>query len=105
MAARLATLFGAIDRKQIVRAVDDVSFTVLPGEVVGLVGESGCGKSTVARIVAGITQPTAGIVRYRDRATDHLSRAEAREVTLKVQMVFQDPFSSLNPRMRVRDIV
>ena len=88
-----------------VRAVDDVSLSVAEGEFVGLVGESGCGKSTLARIAAGILAPSSGRVLYRGRDTAGLSGREARRAALAVQMVFQDPMSSLNPRARVAEII
>ena len=94
LAGRIARALGAEVADEVVHAVDDVSFFVDEGEVVGLVGESGCGKSTLGRMVAGILEPSAGSVRYR-----------GGKPGLKVQMIFQDPFASLNPRMRVRDIV
>src|SRR5262249_34057553 len=105
LAAQAANLLGAGAREEVVRAVDDVSFDVAEGEVVGLVGESGCGKSTLGRLVAGIHPPSEGAVKFRGRAVDQLSGAAAREAALKVQMIFQDPMASLNPRMRVSDIV
>ncbi|MDA0369073.1 MAG: ATP-binding cassette domain-containing protein [Proteobacteria bacterium] len=91
--------------RQIVRAVDDVSFTVKRGTTFSLVGESGCGKSTVARLMVGLYEPTAGSIVYDgiDLATLH-GRA-ARAVQGRMQMVFQDPYASLNPRWRVADIV
>jgi peptide/nickel transport system ATP-binding protein len=97
--------FGATPRNEVVRAVDDVSLTVSRGEVVGLVGESGCGKSTVGRMVAGIMPPSDGQVLYRGRDVSALDRDEARAAKLKVQMIFQDPYASLNPRLRVSEIV
>ena len=87
------------------QAVDAVDMGVGEGEVVGLVGESGCGKSTLGRMVAGILEPTAGVVSYRGRDVQALPSDEARKVSLKMQMIFQDPFASLNPRMRVKDII
>jgi peptide/nickel transport system ATP-binding protein len=105
LAAQAANLFGARLREVAVRAVDDVSFAVAEGEVVGLVGESGCGKSTLGRIVADILPPSAGAVKFRGRPRDMLEGAPARVAALKVQMIFQDPMASLNPRMRVADIV
>ena len=105
LAAKLVNLAGGQYREEVVHAVDDVSFSIAEGEVVGLVGESGCGKSTIGRIVAGIMEPSAGMILYRGEDVRRLSSIESRSVALKVQMIFQDPFASLNPRMRVRDIV
>jgi peptide/nickel transport system ATP-binding protein len=105
LAAQAANLFGAGLREVVVRAVDAVSFAVDEGEVLGLVGESGCGKSTLGRLVAGILPPSAGTVRFRGRPLDELAGDAARAAALKVQMIFQDPMASLNPRMRVMDIV
>ncbi|PTX92757.1 ATP-binding cassette domain-containing protein [Opitutus sp. ER46] len=94
----------------VVKAVDDVSFALAPGESLGLVGESGCGKTTVARCILRAMHATAGEVWFRlpDGRTVDLARLSEREligVRPHAQMVFQDPFSSLNPRMTVRDIV
>ena len=105
VAARVANLFGAGQREQVVHAVDGVDLAVRAGEVVGLVGESGCGKSTLGRVVAGIHAPSAGRVRYRGRDVRELRGAEARATRLRVQMIFQDPFAALNPRLRVAEIV
>lgn len=104
-AAKLANLIGADIREQVVHAVDNIDLRVGDREVVGLVGESGCGKSTLGRIVAGLLEPSSGTVLYRGRDRAALTGAAARAATLAVQMIFQDPFSSLNPRRRVRDIV
>ncbi|MCK6491758.1 MAG: ATP-binding cassette domain-containing protein, partial [Planctomycetes bacterium] len=105
LAAKIANLFGAGLKSETVHAVDHVSLGVSDGEVVGLVGESGCGKSTLGRIVAGIHRPTTGERLWRGTAIDALPPSEQRAVELKVQMIFQDPMSSLNPRLRVSDIV
>ncbi len=104
-AGKLAQKLGSNIREEIVRAVDDASFSVYDGEVVGLVGESGCGKSTLGRMVAGIMNPTEGTIRYRGKDIYKMSGDEARQTALKTQMIFQDPFASLNPRMRMQDIV
>jgi peptide/nickel transport system ATP-binding protein len=104
-AEKIANLFGAGLSDEVVRAVDDVSLAIGEGEVVGLVGESGCGKSTLGRIVAGILDPSAGIVRFKGRASETLSGAERRAAQLAVQMIFQDPMASLNPRRRVVEII
>ena len=105
LAARLANLLGAGVREEVVCAVDRVSLAIAPGEVVGLVGESGCGKSTLGRIVAHLLRPTAGTALQRGRDVTSLTGTEAQAAALAVQMIFQDPFASLNPRMRVRNIV
>lgn len=88
-----------------VRAVDGVSLTIRRGEVLGLVGESGSGKSTLARIVAGLLVPSSGTRWFKGVDLQALPAAERRRRQLPIQMVFQDPYGSLNPRMRVRDIV
>jgi peptide/nickel transport system ATP-binding protein len=105
LAAKLGNLLGADMREEVVRAVDNVDLGIVEGEVVGLVGESGCGKSTLGRIVAGILPQSAGSVAYRGRDLRTLRGAERRAAALDVQMIFQDPFSSLNPRMRVADAI
>jgi peptide/nickel transport system ATP-binding protein len=105
LAARIAVRLGSSLREEVVQAVDDVTMHIEQGEVVGLVGESGCGKSTLSRMVAGILEPTAGRVVYRGDDVSTLAAAEAKTAALKIQMIFQDPFASLNPRMRVRDIL
>ena len=102
---RLARKLGASIEERTVRAVDDVSFSVARGQVVGLVGESGCGKSTLGRMVAGLIQPSAGTVRYRGMDPSGARTREERLRALRIQMIFQDPFASLNPRMRVKDII
>jgi peptide/nickel transport system ATP-binding protein len=88
-----------------VHAVDGVSFAIGPGETLALVGESGCGKTTVGRTVLRLIEPTAGTVRLDGRDITTLTKAELRPFRQKMQIIFQDPFSSLNPRMRAGDIV
>lgn len=104
-AGRLAQRMGAKVREEVVRAVDDATFSIYDGEVVGLVGESGCGKSTLGRMVAGIMHPSSGTLRYRGKDIYKMEGDEARQTALKTQMIFQDPFASLNPRMRMQDII
>lgn len=102
---RIVNLFGAALQEQVVRAVDDVNLTIAEGEVLGLVGESGCGKSTLGRIVAGVLPPSAGTVSFRGADVALLKGKERRATDLAIQMIFQDPMASLNPRLRVRDII
>jgi oligopeptide/dipeptide ABC transporter ATP-binding protein len=88
-----------------VRAVDDVTFDIAPGETLGLVGESGCGKSTVGKTILKLLDPTGGEVWLSGARIDRLSKGEMRPFRRQMQVVFQDPYSSLNPRLTVRDII
>ncbi len=104
-AGRLARRLGAPVREEVVHAVDRVDLAIRKGEVVGLVGESGCGKSTLGRMVAGILEPSEGVVLRNGAEVRGLSGAAAREAKLRTQMIFQDPYASLNPRLKVEEIV
>jgi len=105
LAARAAGLVGLGPGSTFVQAVDKVDLAVTPGEVVGLVGESGCGKSTLGRIIAGIAAPSDGRVSFRGHDVYRADGEANGDAALKIQMIFQDPMGSLNPRRRVTDIV
>jgi peptide/nickel transport system ATP-binding protein len=99
----LQKLFGSSAKP--VRAVDDVSFAIYPGETLGLVGESGSGKSTIGRVLLRLLESTSGTVSYRGEDLGSASGSRMRALRRKLQMIFQDPYASLNPKMRVRDIL
>ncbi|MFM7608767.1 MAG: ATP-binding cassette domain-containing protein, partial [Alphaproteobacteria bacterium] len=87
------------------RAVDDVALSIMPGETLGLVGESGCGKSTLGRLLIRLLDPTAGSIRFQGQEITGLGRAAMREFRRSMQIIFQDPYGALNPRMAVEDII
>jgi len=105
LAGKIAQRLGSSIREETVHAVDGVSLSVAEGEVLGLVGESGCGKSTFGRMVAGILPPTEGSLSFDGKPIWQNGKVASRETALAVQMIFQDPFASLDPRMRVQDII
>ena len=103
---RFAVKQGVFARGKVeVHAVEDVSLTVRPGETLGIVGESGCGKSTTARLILRLLDPTSGTIRFEGRDISKLSQRDLRPLRREMQMIFQDPYSSLNPRKTVGQIV
>ena len=97
-----ASLFS---RRRLLKAVDDVSFDLYPGETFGLVGESGCGKTTVGRSLVRLYRPTGGQILYRGTDIARMDEGEVLPYRSKMQMIFQDPYASLNPRMTVSSII
>ncbi len=104
-AARVAARITSTPATEVVHAVDRVSFRVERGEVLGLVGESGCGKSTLARMIAGLLEPSEGRIVFDGIERNVHDPRISQRADLRIQMIFQDPFASLNPRLRVADIV
>src|SRR5690606_29247371 len=104
-ARAISQVYPASKRTAPVQALDHVNLKIYRGEVVGMVGESGCGKSTFARIISGVRAPTAGDILFQGRPLSALSGKEKIAAKLKVQMIFQDPYASLNPRMNVAEII
>ena len=104
-AARIAAKVSGAPPAEVVHAVDHVSLHIERGEVLGLVGESGCGKSTLARMIAGLLEPSEGRIVFDGIERNPHAQGVSGNVDLRIQMIFQDPFASLNPRLRVADIV
>ncbi|MBE6122246.1 MAG: dipeptide ABC transporter ATP-binding protein [Erysipelotrichaceae bacterium] len=96
---------GLFSKKQIVKAVDDVSFDVMPNETFGLVGESGCGKTTLGRTIVKLYDPVAGSITFEGKDIANLKGKELKAYRKDMQMIFQDPYASLNPRMTVGEII
>ncbi|MBW2056436.1 MAG: ABC transporter ATP-binding protein [Deltaproteobacteria bacterium] len=100
----LARILSA-KRIKLIKAVDGVSFRVEAGEILGIAGESGCGKSTTCMLIARLYEPTGGVIRYKDRDISHMTKADLREFRRQAQIIFQDPYESLNPRFTTFDLV
>src|ERR1700677_1318955 len=100
-------ILGGIFRRKVgeVKAVDDVSFTVTRGQTVGLVGESGSGKTTIGRAIIRLTEPTSGAIFYGDTEISKLTPSAFRPYRKKIQIIFQDPYNSLNPRLSIFEII
>jgi len=96
---------GLFSRKQIVKAVDDVSFDIMPNETFGLVGESGCGKTTLGRTIVKLYEPTSGSITFNGQDIANIKGAQLKNYRKNMQMIFQDPYASLNPRMTVGEII
>ena len=91
--------------KQFVNAVNHVDLNISPGEILGMVGESGSGKSTIGRVILRLSEPTEGSIEFNGQDITHLPSGKVRPLRRDMQMVFQDPWSALNPRMRIRDLI
>lgn len=94
-----------LKKKDTLKAVNDVSLNIYPGDTIGIVGESGCGKTTLAKMILHLQKPTKGQILYNEIDIYSLDKAETKHLRTEIQIVFQDPFSSLNPRMRVGEII
>lgn len=96
---------GFMGKKKYVHAVNDVSFDIMPGQTFSLVGESGCGKSTTGRLIDHLLNPDSGEIWFEDKEISQISQNEMRPLRSDVQMIFQDPYGSLNPRIKVQDLI
>ncbi|MEF9945240.1 MAG: dipeptide ABC transporter ATP-binding protein [Lachnospiraceae bacterium] len=96
---------GGFGKKKLVHAVNDVSFDIMPGETFSLVGESGCGKSTTGRLIDHLLVPDSGKIWFEDKDISNISQNEMRPLRADIQMIFQDPYGSLNPRMKIQDLI
>ena len=96
---------GLFSKKQVVKAVDDVSFDIMPNETFGLVGESGCGKTTLGRTIVKLYEPTSGSITFDGQDIANIKGAQLKNYRKNMQMIFQDPYASLNPRMTVGEII
>ncbi len=101
----LSMHFTARRGRHVIRAVDGVSFEIRRGEILGLIGESGCGKTTTGRLVVKLLSPTAGEILFEGRSITRAGRAETAAYRRRAQMIFQDPYASMNPRFRIRDVL
>jgi oligopeptide/dipeptide ABC transporter ATP-binding protein len=97
--------FAVEGSDDVVRAVDDISFNIFAGETMGLVGESGCGKSTVGRTLLRLIEPTRGEIWFQGKEITHLGKNDLREIRREMQIIFQDPYASLNPRLNILSII
>ena len=97
--------FGGVKKGDVIRAVDGVTFYIKKGEVLGLVGESGCGKSTISRAILQLIPSTAGEVFYKGKNLISMNEKEMRSMRRQIQMIFQDPYASLNPSMTVNQTI
>ncbi|HIT89550.1 MAG TPA: ATP-binding cassette domain-containing protein, partial [Candidatus Merdenecus merdavium] len=96
---------GLFSKKKVVHAVNDISFDIMPGETFSLVGESGCGKSTTGRLIDHLLTPDSGEIWFEDKEISTLTQDQMRPLRKDIQMIFQDPYGSLNPRMRIQDLI
>lgn len=99
------TIKTGILKKEVIKAVDDISFELRKGEILGIVGESGCGKSSTAKLLIGIDEPTSGHIIYKDKDKAKFDKNDLKNFRKNIQMIFQDPYSSLNPRWNIGKII